>query len=455
MECYRSGKSEFVMIYGRRRVGKTFLVNETFAKKFTFSYTGAHNFSKKEQLANFAASLAQQFKLPLPPVLTSWQEAFMALRKLLEARPKRTRELIFLDEMPWIDAHKSRFVPAFENFWNGWASLRTDVMLIACGSATAWMVQKLVKNRGGLHNRITRRIYLRPFNLHECEQFLHSRNCRWDRKQIAECFMALGGVPYYLNLIKPQLSMAQNLDRLFFADNAELRGEFTELFDTLFADAHKYAAVVRLLAQSPEGLTRKDLSARLGMQGTGLTTVIDNLVRNDFVTGMAQFGHKVRDVVYRLCDPFLLFYFKFLRGASSKDPAFWTHRLNSPAINSWQGHAFEIVEMLHLQQIKLKLGIAGMATNASTWRNPHTQFDLVIDRADRVVNLCEMKFSNSPFAVTKSYADTLTRRVQTFQTATHTRKAVFTTLITSFGVAPGKYDWAYQSQVTLDDLFIE
>ena len=231
---YRSGKSEFVIVYGRRRIGKTFLVNNVFADRFAFTFVGARKQKQDKQLQRFSMQLKLFSDSPYAPALNSWEEAFNELRTLIERKPKDERKVIFLDEMPWIDTQQSSFVEALEYFWNAWAAQRNDILFIACGSATSWMVNKLVKNKGGLHNRITEQIYLRPFRLGECEEYLHENGCEWDRYSILQCHMAMGGVPYYMNLLNPEQSLAQNIDRLFFAKNAPMREEFDELFNALF-----------------------------------------------------------------------------------------------------------------------------------------------------------------------------------------------------------------------------
>ena len=231
---YHSNKSEFVIVYGRRRIGKTFLVNKVFEDRFTFTYVGARKQKPNIQLQRFAQQLKSFSNSAYAPNLTNWEEAFNELRNLIERKPKEVRKIIFFDEMPWIDSPHSKFVDALEYFWNAWAAQRTDILFIACGSATSWMVNKLIKNKGGLHNRITEQIYLRPFRLGECEEYLHENGCLWDRYTILQCYMAMGGVPYYMSLLNPEQILAQNIDRLFFAKNAPMREEFDELFNALF-----------------------------------------------------------------------------------------------------------------------------------------------------------------------------------------------------------------------------
>lgn len=393
------------------------------------------------------------------PALGSWEDAFKELRVLIEQRPKEERKVIFFDEMPWIDTPHSSFVEALEYFWNAWAAQRNDILFIACGSATSWMVNKLIKNPGGLHNRITEQIYLRPFRLGECEEYLHNNGCVWDKYTILQCYMAMGGVPYYMSLLNPEQSLAQNIDRLFFKKNAPMREEFDELFNALFNQADKYIAVVKALAANREGLLRAEIIEKTKMSGGSLTKILDNLERCDFIETYVHFKSSVRNTLYRLSDPYTLFYFKFLYHKNTKNEHWWTNNMHSHSVEAWQGFSFETLCMAHLEQIKQKLGINGIATETSTWRKKGekvekgTQIDLVIDRSDRVINLCEMKFSKEPFSMTKDYETILRNRMAIFKAETKTRKSLSTTMITTYGILQGIHSGIVQNEVIMEDLF--
>ncbi len=456
---YRSGKSEMVIVYGRRRIGKTFLVNNVFSDRFTFTFVGARKQKQEKQLQRFAMQLKLFSDSPYAPALNSWEEAFIELRTLIERKPSDERKVIFFDEMPWIDTPKSSFVETLEYFWNAWAAQRNDIMLIACGSATSWMVNKLVKNQGGLHNRITEQIYLRPFRLGECEEYLHENGCMWDRYTILQCHMVMGGVPYYMNLLNPEQSLAQNIDRLFFAKNAPMREEFEELFNALFNQADKYITVVKALTRSREGLLRSEIMEKTKMSGGSLTKIMENLERCDFIETYARYKSSVRNTLYRINDPYTLFYFKFLHNKNTKDEHWWTNNMHSHSVESWQGFSFETICMIHLEQIKRKLGISGISTTTSSWRklgndeDKGTQIDLVIDRADRIINLCEMKFSEGPYTITMDYEYKLRNRMTIFREETKTYKSLVTTLVTTYGVLRGIHSGIVQSEVVMDDLF--
>ncbi len=456
---YSSGKSEFIIVYGRRRIGKTFLVNNVFSDRFAFTYVGARKQKPEKQLQRFAAQLKLYSDSAYAPTLNNWDEAFDELRTLIERRPLEERKVIFIDEMPWIDTPRSSFVEALEYFWNAWAAQRNDILFIACGSATSWMVNKLVKNKGGLHNRITEQIYLRPFRLGECEEYLHENGCVWDRYSILQCYMAMGGVPYYLSLLNPEQSLAQNIDRLYFAKNAPMREEFEELYNALFSQADKYISVVSALSARREGLLRSEIIDATKLYGGGLSKILENLERCDFIETYARYKSSVRNTLYRISDPYTLFYYKFLHNKNTKDEHWWTNNLHTHSVESWQGFSFETICMTHLEQIKQKLGISGIATTTSSWRKlgddegKGTQIDLVIDRADRVINLCEMKFSDQPYTISKDYEERLRNRMAIFKEDTKTRKSLVTTMVTTYGILKGIHSGIVQNEVLMDDLF--
>ncbi len=457
---YNSGKSELVIVYGRRRVGKTFLINNLFYDRFSFSYVGSRKQSQKTQLKRFSDQLKKYSKSAYAPSLHTWEDAFNELRTLIELLPLRKRKVIFFDEMPWIDTPRSSFVSAFEYFWNAWAAQREDILFIACGSATSWMVNKLVKNQGGLHNRITEQIYIRPFHLNECEEYIHSLNCMWDRYTILQCYMAMGGVPYYMNLLNAEESLAQNIDRLYFSKNSPMREEFEELFNALFNNSDKYISVVKALSSNRQGMPRSEIISKTKLSGGTLTKILSNLERCDFIDSYSRFHSVSRNTIYRVCDPYTLFYFKFVDGNNDKDNHWWTNNIRSHSVESWQGYSFETICMSHLEQIKRKLGINGIATSASTWRSlgndksQGTQIDLIIDRSDRVINLCEMKFSEGPYSISKEYEMKLRTRMSIFRAETKTRKSLSTTMITTYGVLPGMHSGVVQNEVLMDDLFV-
>ena len=457
--CMESARSEFVVVYGRRRIGKTFLIKEFFNERFDFSFVGTRGQRKEEQLRNFALCLKRHSGSEFAPQIDSWAEAFDHLATLLGGLRGKRKKVVFFDEMPWADTHKSDFVAALEQFWNGWANLRNDILFIACGSATSWMVDRVLHNKGGLFNRVTQHIYLSPFRLSEVEQYMEKHNFGWDRYQTAQCYMALGGVPFYLTLLDPSQSLAQNIDRLFFAgENAPLRVEYDEMFTALFAHPEGHATIVGELARHREGLTRQELTELCKMGGSNLTRVLHDLERSDFIFAYSRYGNKTNNAIYRIKDFYTLFYTKFVAHHDSKDKAYWQHLLTTPAVSAWQGLSFELLCLLHLDEVKHALRIDVMLNNSSTWRSNDqehkAQIDLVIERADRIINLCEIKFSTDVFAIDAAYERRLRERKAIFVADTKTRYATILTMITTFGLLKNKHSGLVASEVTLDDLFL-
>ena len=458
--CMKSGRSEFVVVYGRRRIGKTFLVRRFFSDTYDFAFVGRHEMSREMQLAEFAKALQHYSGAALAPGVKDWTAAFDALRLLLTSTKKKDKKVIFLDEMPWMDTPKSDFVVALENFWNGWANMRDDIVLVACGSATSWMVNKLLHNQGGLFNRITQKIYLRPFRLKEVEEYFDERKFNWNRYQIAQCYMILGGVPFYLSLLNPKWSLLSNIDELFFSSShALLRTENNELYATLFKRPGNYLMVIRLLAERREGFTRKEIADRTKMGGAALTKVLSDLEQCDFILPYARFGNTKNNAIYRIKDLYTLFYYKYVNGSDTKDAQRWTHLCNTPQVASWQGFSFELLCLLHLDEIKQALGIDRILNDASAWRSKtadvNTQIDLVIKRGDMNINLCEMKFSTGMYAIDKAYEEKLRKRMSIFQAETQTRCGVRITMVTTYGLLQNKHAAIASDEVILDDLFAE
>ena len=459
-EAFESEYSEFVAVYGRRRVGKTFLVREQFHYKFTFQHTGLARKSTREQLQSFQLSLRRQgyTKAPLPG---NWIEAFDMLKDLIEWSKDR-RKVVFIDEMPWMDAPRSSFLPALENFWNSFASARKDVVLIACGSATSWIVRKLLKNKRGLHNRITYRIHLQPFTLNECEQYAKQRKLGMSRLQLMEGYMALGGIPYYWSLLDKSKSLAQNIDRLFFSKDGELKGEYYELYASLFNHPEKYVAVIETLGKKRSGLSREEIIKEGKLESNGkLSEILEDLENCGFIRKYNMIGMKSKGALYQLIDCYTLFYFRFIQNNSSNDEHFWSKSIGTGEYNSWCGLAFERLCLLHSRQIKTKLGISGIISSEYAWWTDQkdgkrgAQIDLLIDRNDGVINLCEMKYTKVPFQIDASYEANLLNKRARFIEATQTRKAVHITMVSSQGLERNAYADEIQSEVSGGALFAE
>jgi uncharacterized protein len=453
---FLSNKSEFVILYGRRRVGKTFLINQIFKDKLVFRATAVANTTKSQQLISFHTYLKtaspEMAQTALPQ---NWFEAFQLLIALLTA-DKTIRKVVYLDELPWFDGHNSDFIQALEHFWNGWAANRDDILLISCGSSAYWMINELIHNKGGLHNRITERILLKPFTLSETETFLKSKGGNFDRYQIVQLYMAMGGIPFYLEQIQVNRSIAQNIDRLFFYEGAMFQTEYADLYRSLFKNAERHIAIIEALANKATGLERKELVEATKLpNGGSITQVLEELQQSGFIRKYLPFGKKKRDAIYQLIDPYTLFYHSFVKNSKAEGPGVWLVLSESARYRTWCGYAFEIISYYHVGQIKQSLGFASVYTEVSTWRSKMiaggAQIDLVLDRNDRVVNLIEIKFHTSPFAITKDYAEKLKNKRNVFKEETETRKAVFLTLLTTFGLTNNEH----AAQIVTDSIDLE
>ena len=458
-ECVAADRSRLIVVYGRRRVGKTFLIREAFNYRFTFTHTGIEDGDYGEQLSAFWRSLKEQWNDDCERP-SDWMEAFELLKKAI-ASSKDGRKTVFIDELPWMDTRNSGFVKAVAAFWNGWASARKDVVMVVCGSAAAWMSKKILQNKGGLFNRANRTIYLEPFTLAECEAFLKSENIIMGRKDIVCAYMIFGGAPYYWTLLEGGSSLSQNIDNLFFATNAVLSREFTRLYRSVFQHPEPYMEIVSALATKKAGMTRDELIKAIpGANSNGnFSQCLDNLEISGFVRRYAEIGNIKKGSVFQLIDNYTLFYFRFVRDYSGRDPMHWTHTINGRSRSVWEGLAFERVCLQHSQQIKHALGISGVSTSESEWRCPPTegrrgaQIDLVIERADHVVNLCEMKFASGEYEIKSDEAENLREKIESFKNATRTRSACHLTFVTTYGVKRNANSGLVQSEVTLDDLF--
>ena len=455
-----SKKSEFLTVYGRRRVGKTFLIREHFNYAFDFQISGLANADTSQQLFNFDTALRKQSNLIYDTASSDWLIAFQRLIEHLENSNRKRKKVVFFDELPWFDTNSSDFMMGLEHFWNSWASNRKDIFLIVCGSAASWMLNVLINNDGGLHNRITQKMKIEPFNLQETEEMLVAKNCVLDRYQIVQLYMALGGIPYYLDAIQPSLSAAQNIQELFFEKAGFLRNEFFNLYRSLFRNYENYEKIVETLSTKTEGLQRADIVKLSGMSSGGtLTKVLADLEESGFITSNVALDSKQKNIIYRLSDFYTAFYFKFLKSGKYDGKDSWINMIDNPVQRTWQGFAFEQVCIDHIWQIKKALGISGVQSANASWKGSTSeksaQIDLLIDRRDQVINLCECKFSLDTFSIDKDYSEKLRSKIATFKAVTKTKKSVFLTLITTYGVEKNKYaNLLVQNEVLMNDLFI-
>lgn len=453
----KSGQSEFLAVFGRRRIGKTFLIRSVYDKEIVFQVTGIAGAGMTQQLFNFHNAFKGQYageKEASAPA--NWYGAFEMLKAFL-AKQKTKRKVVFFDELPWMDTPRSGFLSALEHFWNSWVSARRDIVLVVCGSAASWMLNKLIHNKGGLHNRVTKRIRLEPFTLKETEQYFKLKNVVLDRYQIIQLYMVTGGVPFYLNEITPGMSAFQAIDKMCFTKGGLLVSEYDNLYESLFAKAGRHMAIIDVLATRNRGLTREEIITLSGLGNGGtVTLLLQELEESGFISKQYPFGKKVKTSIFRLTDQYSLFYLKFIKNKKASGPGTWLSRIDSPSWRAWSGYAYENIAFMHVEQIKRTLGIGGVYTEVSSWLSTgkEAQIDLLIDRRDHVISLCEIKFSQNPFIITKAYRAELEKKLAIFRHESKTRKSVFLTMITTFGLLENSHSLGFvQNSVTMDDLF--
>ena len=454
---FNSSKAEFVAVCGRRRVGKTFLINEYFEEDLVFQTAGLAHDNMAHQIKSFYEDLIEWSLPRQTEAPNSWIDVFSLLRSLIKNSTKR-RKVIMLDELPWMDTPRSGFISALEHFWNAWASNRHDIVLIVCGSATSWMMDKLINNHGGLHNRLTYQLFLEPFTLGESEQFLQQHGFNLSRYDMAVGYMILGGIPYYLDMLDPRLSLAQNIHELFFRPNGLLSHEFSNLYSALFKNSSNYMTVVEALSNKKTGMNRNEIIAATSLPtGSGLTTILKNLEWCGFIRKYQNYKASRNDsTLYQLIDFFTLFHFRFLNG--KKNRGNWNALQGTPAFHAWAGLTFELLTLSHINQIKHKLGISGVNSMEYAWRNLDSgqgaQIDLVIDRADNTINLCEMKFSIGVFSIDKGYEMNLRNKLMRFMACAEKHKSIQLTMVTTYGIERNAHSGIVNNEVTLDDLFL-
>lgn len=460
---YERNKPEFIAVYGRRRVGKTFLIDNTLEKRITFRHAGLSPIDDQKagemnrQLEQFYYTL-QRYHADVDHRPKDWLEAFFMLETWLEKVDDGSRQVVFLDELPWLDTPRSHFKSALESFWNNWGCHRNNLMFIVCGSASSWILDNLINNHGGLYNRLTCQMRLSPFSLRECEQFLEENQVHLSRYDIVQSYMILGGIPYYLDYFEPGLSLPQDIDKLFFAPNAVLKDEYDRLFSSVFSNPDTMKSIIAVLGKRREGYNRSDIAEMLEFRSGGtLTKCLNSLIESDFITKYVPFGESV--AYYKLTDPFCLFFSYFMGKTRRMDHHYWSNNHNSATANSWRGLAFENVCFRHVDQIKKALDIYGVHTTHSAWLGYDeelggAQIDLILDRDDHVINMCEIKYLSRDFTVNAAYQRRLSNREAIIQKMISRRQVIHHTLITTYGLTQNEYSGVFSKVITLEDLFL-
>lgn len=437
-----SKEAELIAIYGRRRIGKTYLIRNHFSDRVIFELTGMNNGTLKDQLLWFTKAVQASANTPLamtPP--SGWVEAFTSLEQVLSKLNKKKKWVVFFDEFPWLNSRRSGFLEAFDHFWNTWASRQSNLVVVICGSAASWMIENIINAKGGLHNRITRSIRLLPFTLPETKNYLHSLAVNLDNYQVLQLYMSLGGVPDYLKNVERGESTTQAINRICFTQTGALREEFDNLYRSLFENADTHIKIVKALSKTPKGMTRQEIIDQIGLSsGGGTSAILNELEQSGFIQSSIPYNRTSKDAIYRLTDEYSLFYLKFIDGKKITGNDMW-HKLSATnPYKIWCGMSFETICLKHVHLIKKELGISGIHSEESPWRhhatknNEGSQIDLLIDRADKTINICEMKFYNGEFTIDKTYAAELERKLSVFGQQTKTKKSLFLTFITTYGV---------------------
>jgi len=439
-------KSSFIAITGRRRVGKTYLVREVYKKNFCFTLTGIQNVSMNMQLVNFVQKLTEyNANASNTEPIKNWQDAFLSLKTYLKTLPKTKKQIIFIDELPWIATPKSGFIQLLAHLWNDYLSQEKHFILVVCGFATSWITQKIINDQGGFHNRVTIPIHLEPFTLAETKLFFQSKKIQFTDTGIAEIYMTLGGLPYYLEQISKGESPTKALERLCFETNGILKNEYQNLYKALFDNWTNHENIVEALAMSHKGLTRLELMQKTKISSGGnFNRAINDLLLTGFVANYHPFGIKKRECIYKLIDEFSVFYHRFMKENAKKDASVWITISQSQSYKIWKGYAFESLCLKHVNEIKNALGVRNIySENSSFFKSKNStngfQIDLIIDRKDATINLCECKFYESNFEIPRKYAEEIKMRKVVFAEETKTKKMLLNTFIANQKLIENEY----------------
>ena len=465
-DLLRLKRSYFLTVTGRRRVGKTFLIDTVYKNHLCFQVTGIQDGDMATQIHNFIQKLAEHIKFPIVTIPRNWQEAYALLKSYLKTLPKTKKQVIFIDELPWMSTPRSGFIQLLAHLWNDYLSKEKHFILVVCGSATSWIAKKIINDKGGFHNRVSHNIKLQPFTLSETRRFLESKKIKLTANSITELYMVMGGIPLYLDYVEKGESPSVAIDRLCFSDGGALKYEYDNLYKALFDYPENHESIVKALAQSRKGLTRDEILLKSKVHSGGpYTRAMNDLLVSGFIQEETPFGRKKRGAIYRLVDEYSVFYHKFIHTNKKSKPGLWTVLSASQKYKIWTGYAFETLCQKHVHEIKKALGIEKVYTETSSFResiltnkaisksNSSVQIDLIIDRNDKSINLCECKFYSAPFILDKKYAQILISRKAAFRSITQTRKQIFTTLITNFTMKMNEYSLeAVDNHLTISDL---
>ena len=475
-------ESSLVAIYGRRRIGKTYLVNHMFKKYrqdcLFFEFTGAYDGDKRGQIDNFIDQVYEWFYVEPSFEIKSWSDAFRFLKRTIDKEIKKRdsneKVIVFLDEVPWIDrSNKGGFLSALGYFWNTWCEPRENVVLILCGSNSSWIRDKILKNaRGSLYQRVTHQISMYPFDLKETKAYLlEQKGFMIDNKTVTDIYMIFGGVAKYLSFLNPNESSAENIDRVFFSIHGSMYREYDELFSSLFADkSDYYKSVIELLCTRRSGFSLSDISKAFNEKlGGKLRLAIAELEECGFIKGLSKYGNSVRGVNYMIVDPYILFHHKWIKGFSRNDIAtlpnnYWLHKSSSQSYAVWSGYAFEIVVMVNIRLYLNAIGRLGFFSGVYHWQHmaksedeQGAQIDMVVNYGNNIFDILECKYYNSEYVISKEYAKNIKNKLSMFKKYglySKQKSELRLVFLTSYGVKMNAEAHSLNiSRVCLDDLF--
>ncbi len=443
---YSLDKSYFLAITGRRRVGKTFLIDQVYQERMCYRVTGIQDGSQEAQILNFVQKLAEYSDMPIVTAPENWQQAFILFKSYLQSLPKNKKHIIFMDELPWMATPRSGFIQLLAHLWNDYLSKEKHFVLVICGSSTSWITKRIVNDKGGFHNRLTHTLALQPFTLKETKEFLLSKKIRLTDHAITELYMIMGGIPYYLENIRKGESPTVAIDRMCFSETGILRHEYDNLYKALFDNAANHEAIVKALATAKSGLTRAEIIKKSKVNAGGpYTRAMDDLLLSGFIVEETPFGRKKRGSIYRLADEYSVFFHRFISSSKKASKGIWQLISQSQKYKIWAGYAFESVCQKHIEAIKKALDISKVYTETASYRHTSQttatgfQIDLLIDRKDKAINLCECKYHDAPIVINAKYAKQLNERKALFKSATGSKKTLFTTMITNQDIVKNEY----------------
>ena len=467
-----TNRPEFLAIYGRRRVGKTFLIRNYFKEKkhLFLPISGLKDSPMEVQLEMFTKAFMKTFNMEISIggdfYFQTWKHAFEQLTKSIETQPKNKKIILFFDELPWLVTHKSRFMTMLDYYWNQHWSHDDRIKLIVCGSAASWMLSNIINEKGGLYNRVTQVLKLEPFSLAETKQYLEASGVRYNQQQILEIYLALGGIPHYLNLVKPKLSVIQNIENICFHNGGKLYNEFEKIFESLFNKSHIHEEIIRIIAHHKNGINRSSIleKCKLSHDGGYFTKRLTELKESGFIIKINPDGEK-NNSYYKVIDEYSLFYLHWIEPSKTKHSkeGYWLQCSQTTEYKVWAGYAFEAVCFKHLHQIRTGLNIPAGSTGYA-WKYtakkhiklPGAQIDLLFDRPDNAITICEIKHNDKPYKIDKDYAHKLLNKIEVYKKVTKTDKQIFLALITASGLKPSVYSEEYVcAHTVLKDLFKE